>query len=131
MTAPWGAPFGKAIQAPGGAHNKDGPAQNTRSRTVPDEFEPASFAAARIWGQPPAAIANLGLSVPSEFHDGSRLTKAYIAAQPILQETWADVDDLDLRGFLTRDYWHPNLVDTVDPRLLQAKASKYNEDNPS
>ena len=131
MTAPGGAPPDKAIQAPGGARNKDGPAQNTRSRTAPDEFEPASFAAARIWGQPPAAIANLGRSVPSEFHGGSKLTKAYIAAQPILQDTWADVDDLDLRGFLTRDYWHPNLVDTADPRLLQAKASKYNEDNPS
>ena len=54
-----------------------------------------------------------------------------MAAQPILQDTCDDVNELDLRGFLTRDYWHPNLVDTADPRLLEAKASKYNEDNPS
>ena len=41
------------------------------------------------------------------------------------------MDDHDLCGLLTRDYWHPNLVDTDDPRLLQAKASKYNGDSPS
>ena len=111
---------------------QDAPAKNTRSQVSSDEFEPASFAAARIWGQPPATIANLGQSsIPSQFHGNSKLTKAYIAAQPIFQDTWDDVDDIELKGFLTQDYWHPNLLDTVDPHLLQAKASKYNDDNPS
>ena len=41
------------------------------------------------------------------------------------------MDDVDLCGFLTRDYWHPNMVDVADHCLLQAKASKYNDDNPS
>ena len=132
VQAPGGASSSdEAIQAPGGACSASGPAKNTRSQISSDEFEHSSFAAARIWGQPPAPIANLGHSVPSEFHSGTKLTKAYVAAQPILQDTWANVKDIELEGFLTRDYWHPNLVDTADPRLLQAKTSKYNEDNPS
>jgi len=93
---------------------------------------PASFASARIWGQPPAVIDNLGQSsVPSQFHGNSKVTKAYIAAQTILQDTWDDSGDLGLRGFLTIYYWRPSLVKTTDPRLLQAKAFKYNNDNPN
>ena len=82
---------------------------------------------------PTAPIANLGLghSVPSKFHGENKLTKAYIAAQPIFQDAWVDVSDIELKGFLTRDYWHPNLVDIANPCLLQTKASKYNKDNPS
>jgi hypothetical protein len=50
-----------------------------------------------MWGQPPAAIASLGpSSTPSQFHGNSKLTKASIPDQPILQDTWADVDDLEL-----------------------------------
>ena len=52
-----------------------------------------------------------------------------MSAQSILQDTWDNVDDADLCGFRTRDYWHSNLVEAADPRLLQAKASKYNDDN--
>ena len=122
-TAPGGASSDDEILAPGGARNQGGPAKNTRSQKTPDEFEAASFATARIWGQPPAAVSNLG-SLPSQFHGNTKLTKDYVAAQPILQDTWEDVDELDLQSFLTRDYWHPNLVDTADPRLLEAKASK-------
>ena len=95
-----------------------------------DEFEPSSFSAAHLWGQPPAAIANLGHSPPSAYHPKTKVTKASIAAQPIMLDSWDDVRHNDLRGFLTRDYWHPNLVDSADPRLLQAKASKYDADNP-
>ena len=81
--APGGASSDEAIQAPGGARIQDGPAKNTRSQVSSNEFEPASFTAARIWGQPPAAIANLGQSsIPSQFHGNSKLTKAYIAAWP-------------------------------------------------
>ena len=100
-TAPGGASSDKAIHAPGGAHNKDGPALNTRSQVNSDEFEPSSFAAARIWGQPPALIANLGHSVPSKFHGENKLTKAYVAAQPIFKDQWDDVNELDFCGFLT------------------------------
>ena len=35
MTAPGGAPSDEVIQAPEGSRSKDGPAQNTRSRTAP------------------------------------------------------------------------------------------------
>ena len=95
--APGGASSDEVIQAPGGARTKDGPAQNTWSQITSDEFEPASFAASRMWGQPPAAIASLGpSSTPSQFHGNSKLTKASIPDQPILQDTWADVDDLEL-----------------------------------
>ena len=87
--------------------------------------------AAEVWGQPPPEIANRGHSVPSAFHGNAKVTRAFLAAQPIMQDQWDDVRDLDICGFLARDYWHPNLVDYADPRLLQAKASKYNEDNPS
>ena len=31
----------------------------------------------------------------------------------------------------SQEYWHPNLVELADARVLQAKASKYNDDNPS
>ena len=54
-----------------------------------------------------------------------------MAAQSILQDTCDDVGDGDLCGFLTRDYWHPNLVEDADPCLTQAKASKDNDDNPN
>ena len=40
------------------------------------------------------------------------------------------MNDNDLCDFLARDYWHPNLVEYADHHLLQAKAPKYNEDNP-
>ena len=83
--APGGASSDEDIQAPGGARNVDGPSKNTRSKVNSVEFEHASFAAARIWGQPPALIANLGHSVPSEFHGENKLTRAYVAAQPIFK----------------------------------------------
>ena len=127
---PEGASNNDATQAPEGATSCDKPSRNTRSQT-PADHQFASFNAARLWGQPPPGVANLGHSVPSAFHGTGKLTKEFVAAQPILQDTWADVDKLDLCGFLTRDFWHPNLVDYADPRLLQAKVSKYNDDNPN
>ncbi len=54
-----------------------------------------------------------------------------LAMQPILQDLWEDTDCHDLSGLITRDHWHPSLVDLVNPRVLQAKASKYDADNPS
>ena len=104
---------------------------NTRSQVKANEPQYASFNAAEVWGQPPSEIANRGHSVPSAFHGSAKVTRAFLAAQPIMQDQWDDVRDLDICGFLARDYWHPNLVDYADPRLLQAKAFKYNEDNPS
>ena len=105
--------------------------QNLELETIGerDEFVPSSFSAAQLWGQPPAHVANLGHAVPSKYHSTQKITKAHIAAQTILQDLWTNVDkDVDLQAFITRDYWHPNLVDLVDPRILEAKASKYNED---
>ena len=51
--------------------------------------------------------------------------------QPILQDLWEDTGCHDLSAFLTRNHWHPSLVELTDPRILQAKASKYDADNPS
>ena len=125
-----GASTKDATLAPEGART-GGPAMNTRSQVKANEPQYASFNAAEVWGQPPSEIANRGHSVPSAFHGSAKVTRAFLAAQPIMQDQWDDVRDLDICGFLARDYWHPNLVDYADPRLLQAKASKYNEDNPS
>ena len=108
---------------------QDGPAR-LRSQP-PDEFEPASFSTARVWGQPPAAIANLGHSVPSEFHPNSRLKKGDLAVLSIMKDPWDDVDRLDLSAFLVRDPYESHLIESSDPRLLQAKTSKYDADNPS
>ncbi|KAL7555000.1 hypothetical protein ACHAWF_018958 [Thalassiosira exigua] len=96
-----------------------------------DEFEPSAYCNARLWGQPPAAVANLGHSPPSGYHPKTKLTKAFVAALPILEDLWFPEDTTHLGAFLTRDYWHSSLVELADPRLLQAKISKYNEDNPS
>jgi hypothetical protein len=88
--------------------------------------------ASHKWGQPPAQVANLGHSVPSKFHPTQKLTKEYFTARAIFQDIWKDCEqDANLQAFLTRDYWHPNLVELADAQVLQAKASKYNEDNPS
>ena len=59
------------------------------------------------------------------------MQKAFIADQPILQDTWNDIDGAGLCNFSRRDPWDSNLVDSFDPRVLSAKASKYNEDNPT
>ena len=95
------------------------------------EWSPAVFSASREWAQVPAAIGNLGHSAPSRYQAPQRVRKGYLVSLPILQNLWHNDDDHDLRGFIARDYWEPCLVDTCDPRVLQAKASKYNEDNPS
>ena len=95
-----------------------------------EEFEPSSFSAAYFWRQPPAAITNLGHLPPSAYHPGTKATKASIAAHPILLDWSNDVGLNDSCSFVTSDYWQPNLVDYVNPHLLQAKASKYDADNP-
>ena len=104
MQAPGQASTENKMQAPGRTHPQrahqrtwqDGPVRQRASPTDGDESEPSNFTAARVWGQPPAAVANLGHSVPSEYHLSTRLTKAFIASQPILQDVWEDVDDDDL-----------------------------------
>ena len=94
-TTPGGASSDDEIQAPGGARNEDGPAKNTRSQKAPDKLEAASFATVRISEQPPAAISNLG-SLPSQLHGNTKLIRAYVVAQPILQDTWDSMNDLEL-----------------------------------
>ena len=51
--------------------------------------------------------------------------------QPLLKDLWEDTGCKELSAFITREYWHPNLVELADPCVLQAKASKYDADNPS
>ena len=36
-----------------------------------------------------------------------------------------------LSNFISRNPWDPSLVEDFDPRVLAARASKYNKDNPS
>ena len=59
------------------------------------------------------------------------MRKAFLAELPILQDPWDDTHQSYLSDFSHRDPWDPTLIDTFDPRILSAKASKYNEDNPS
>ena len=89
-----------------------------------------SLNAACLWGQTPASVAG-SKSVPSGYHEDCKVRKSFIAELPILQDTWDDVDQAYLVDFSWRYPWDPTLVDTFDPRILSAKASKYNEDNPS
>ncbi len=70
---------------------------------------------------------NRGHSVPSDQHDQMKVAKTSISMQPILQDLNTECHDLS--AFLTRDHWHPSLVELTDPRILQAKASKYDADN--
>ena len=129
-SAPGGTPSTDATQVPGGAPLRRAPLRKCNEKPK-EEFEPSSFNSARIWGQPPASIANLGHSVPSEYLGQTKVTKASLAMQPILQDLWEDTGCRDLSAFITRDHWHPSLVDLADPRILQAKVSKYDADNPS
>ena len=94
---------------------QDGPAWQQTLPTERDEFEPSSFSASRVWGQPPAAIANLGHSVPSDFYSNKKLMNGFFAEQPIFQDSWDDFEDDNLCGFLTRECWHPGLVEYADP----------------
>ena len=85
------------------------------------------------WGvQPslPPLVANRGRS-PQEYHPTSRISKAFLAQSTILQDSWKDAHPFHaFSAYITRDAWDPDLVDEIDPRILAAKASKYNEDNP-
>ena len=83
-----GASDKDATQAPEGARTRDGPAMNTRSQVKANEPQYASFDAAQVWGQPPPDIANRGHSVPSAFHGNAKVTRAFLAAQPIFCVTW-------------------------------------------
>ena len=55
--------------------------------------------------------------------------------RPILCDSWDDVAQLDLSSYLTTEFHDSTLVDSADPRLLEAKlsqpSSKYDADNPS
>ena len=79
-----------------------------------DEFETSTFATVSIWGQPPAAIDNLGHSVSSGCHPTAKLTRAFLACQPIVQDLWQDTGVIGHYGFLARDYLHQNLFDIAD-----------------
>ncbi len=63
-----------ATQVPWGAPLRQAPLHKCNENPN-DDFEPSSFNTARIWGQPPAFIANLGHSVPSEHHGQTKVTK--------------------------------------------------------
>jgi len=117
LSVPGGA--SDADAAPGGAS----PAPLRRSPRL-------NINSARRWGQAPASVAGSS-SVPSGYHEGTKVRKAFIVDQPILQDTWDDVDGKCFCNFSRRDPWDSNLIDLFDPRVLSAKASKYNNDNPS
>ena len=82
------------------------------------------------WGHATASVAGSS-SVPSDYHEGTKVQKAFIADQPIVQDTWDDVDGKCFCNFSRRDPWDSNLIDSYDPRVLSAKASKYSDGNPS
>ncbi len=78
-----------AAQVPRGAPLRRDPLRKCNEKPK-DEFEPSSFNSARIWGQPPASIENLAHSVPSDYPGQTKVTKASLAMQPILQDQWED-----------------------------------------
>ena len=85
---------------------------------------------ARRLGQTPASVAGSSI-VLNGYHRRTKVWKAFIVDQPILQDTWNDVDGVDFCNLFRCDPWDFNLVDLLDPHVLSAKASKYNKDNPS
>jgi hypothetical protein len=74
----------------------------------------------------------------TEYHPQQKLLQHFLAKCYLLQDSWFD-DPTCLSVMseqLILDTWESNAYyfnDVPDPRLLaaQAKASKYNEDNPS
>ena len=80
------------------------------------------------WGDPAAAVGNRGKS-PDAYHSSQKLSKVYLANCPLHQDQWQNVHSLS--NFISRDPWDPSIVEDFDPRVMAARASKYNKDNPS
>jgi len=107
-------------------------ASRTRSR-APVVAHAKDVSDARLWGQPPPAIARQRLSVRSQLQPPRRWGRALLSTLPILKDAWADVgsDFLALHQHIDRDPFDSRLAESFDPRVLAARSSKYNEDNPS
>ena len=107
---------------------KDGPA---KARVLPtDEELRLADGSASKWGQPAAFVANRGCSA-SSYHPTRRITKAFLAAIPLLCDSWADVRLPSPATYINHDPWNVSMVQSMEPFALAARASKYNEDSPN
>ncbi|EJK62065.1 hypothetical protein THAOC_17338 [Thalassiosira oceanica] len=88
---------------------------------------------ARRWGQPPPSIAARPGPVRSTLQPPGKWRRALLETLPILKDAWSDVgsDFRALHQHIVRDPFDSRLVESFDPRVLAARSSKYNEDNPS
>ncbi|EJK75839.1 hypothetical protein THAOC_02428 [Thalassiosira oceanica] len=88
---------------------------------------------ARRWGQPPPHIAARSVPVRSTLRPPGKWRRALMETLPILKDAWSDVgsDFRALHQHIVRDPFDSRLVESFDPRVLAARSSKYNEDNPS
>lgn len=79
-----------------------------------------------------ALVANRGGNSPRAFHSHQKLTKGYLADRPLHRDRWNEAScDTSCNALFLRDPFDHNLVHDFDPRVLAARASKYNDDNPS
>ena len=90
-------------------------------------------ATAREWGQVPPRLSRHLPTNRLQLQSPKRRLRAFLTSLPILQDCWSDVGDdfLALHQHIDRDPFDSRLVESFDPRVLSARASKYNEDNPS
>mmetsp|Transcript_30431 Transcript_30431/g.69423 ORF Transcript_30431/g.69423 Transcript_30431/m.69423 type:complete len:1695 (-) Transcript_30431:406-5490(-) len=104
----------------------------TRSR-LPVVAHSLPTASAREWGQVPPRLSRHPAQARPALEYPKRRLRAFLTSLPILQDCWSDVgaDFLALHQYIDRDPFDSNLVESFDPRVLAARASKYNEDNPS
>ena len=78
------------LSVPGGAYGADA-APRGASRAPLQRSPRLNINSACRGGQAPASVAGSSL-VPSGYHEGTKVRKPFIANQPILQDTWDDVD---------------------------------------
>ena len=83
------------------------------------------------WGQPSAFVANRGQAA-IHHHPTQHVSKSFLANMAILSDDWSDpVQPSDFAMCLTYDTMDPALLSDITPHALAARASKYNDDNPS
>ena len=110
---------------------RDGPAIDRKFPTQDSKWEVRVNNVFSECDSPVASVGNRG-STPSAYHAAQKVSKAYLADRPVHQDRWDFVNSsCDWSAYVTCDSWDPSLIDEFDYRVLAARASKYNEDNPS
>ena len=121
-----------------GTH-KDGPAISRRLPVAGEvtTLEDAVLSYHALAEEQAALVANRGGKgqrgvSPSSLHPNHKLTKGYLADRPLHQNNLDDAGiNMTCDALYIRDPFDSNLIQEFDPRVLAARATKYNADNPN